>query len=529
VPELQRLVATYERVSSEDQRQRETILLQTQELARHLDVHPEVTLVRQYVDDGVSGITPIRDRPAGCRLMSDAASGLFEEVWVYKLDRLGRDEVDQLVARRDFDALGIKVHSVTEGISTPFEYGIRVLMSAEERRVFLARSAAGLERVVRAGRYPGGIAPYGYAVEGERKDSRLVPDDGVVWGDLTAADVIRKIFHLLAENGYSSVRVAEELNQQGIPTAYRMPRRAMRGKLTQGVWRPGRIHQIVKNTTYRGEYRYGKRSKKTSREIISVPIPRLVSDEIWYVAQDVLAARRWAPSGRRRNYLLKSRLKCEVCRLNYSGTISHGDVWYRCNGALVGRGRMEGRCYGKGVKGVYIEAKVWDDIERFLREPGDLLSELTTELEVNGDSAAATKEAERVTLGAARDGVKEQRERLLDLYVDGQFDRSELDHQMNDIKERSAVIEARLRDLEPDTEPLSEMPHRDLLDELRYRLNHGLSDDQKQEIVSLLVRRITIHTTVGEDAKKTARAVVEYAFPTVVETHADTGSWPLPA
>jgi hypothetical protein len=53
----------------------------------------------------------------------------------------------------------------------------------------------------------------------------------------------------------------------------------------------------------------------------------------------------------------------------------------------------------------------------------------------------------------------------------------------------------------------------ELLDEVRGRLDAGLTDEQRQEIVRLLVK-ITVRTDASEKGgKKSARAVVEYAFP----------------
>ena len=116
-----RRVATYERVSSEDQRDRETIKTQTDEIARHLVGQPGVELVSRYVDDGVSGTIPLADRPDGRRLLADAAAHRFEELWLYKVDRLGRDAVDLLVVRRRLDALGIALVSVVEDLEADGE------------------------------------------------------------------------------------------------------------------------------------------------------------------------------------------------------------------------------------------------------------------------------------------------------------------------------------------------------------------------------------------------------------------------
>jgi site-specific DNA recombinase len=153
--------ASYERVSSEDQRERETIRTQTDELARSLAADPHVRLVERYVDDGVSGTIPLAKRPGGARLMRDAAAGCFDELHVYKFDRLGRDAVDLLVVRRRLLELGIRVRSVVEGEPDLLGYDVQAVVADHGRREFLRRSADGVNRAAREGRYCGGIVAFG--------------------------------------------------------------------------------------------------------------------------------------------------------------------------------------------------------------------------------------------------------------------------------------------------------------------------------------------------------------------------------
>jgi hypothetical protein len=65
----------------------------------------------------------------------------------------------------------------------------------------------------------------------------------------------------------------------------------------------------------------------------------------------------------------------------------------------------------------------------------------------------------------------------------------------------------------------------DTLAEIRSRLDAGLTDAQRQEIVRLLAS-VVVHTSVDENGKKTAKALVTYRFPGVVNTFTGTGSWP---
>ena len=58
----------------------------------------------------------------------------------------------------------------------------------------------------------------------------------------------------------------------------------------------------------------------------------------------------------------------------------------------------------------------------------------------------------------------------------------------------------------------------DVLSEIRNRLDGGLTQAQRQEIVQLLVRRITVHTTLPKQGRKQVRIVIDYRFPGAAKT-----------
>ena len=525
-----RPVATYERVSSEDQRERETIKTQTEELARQLQSDPSVDLIARYPDDGVSGTIPMSERPGGRRLLEDAARGRFKEVWIYNTDRLGRDDVDPLLVRRELERLGVRVRSLTEDIDDPFMFHIYVAVAAKARRDFLERSAAGMNRAARDGRYCGGIAPLGYRVEGKKPQVYLVPSDTWMWGNLSEAEIVRRIYDRLAIDQWSCRRIADEFNGLGVPTSYQKDGRGVRGRATQGKWRPGRIRNLVVNTIYRGELQYGRRStRRGGREVISAKVAPLVSDEIWYAAQETLARNRLMPKNGKRFYLLRSIIKCGTCGLNYCGSTGNGNVRYRCDGQLVERGPIEGKCTGKSIKGADLEPVVWSDIQRWVRNPGDdMLADL--EAEISREGVKAVAEAEHLTLSTALDDLDAQRQRVIDLQIRGRLSDEELDSHLDRIGADRAELERRIAALEPATEDEKEPEVTpDLLEELSRRLDEGLRDEERQEIVRLLVRRIVINTEPLDGRKRRATAIVEYRFPSVVSTCNGRGSSPPPA
>ncbi len=521
-----RRIATYERVSSEDQRQRRTIQTQTEELAKHLQVEEGVHLVERYIDDGVSGTVPMAKRPAGRRLLEDAAKGNFDEVWVYRLDRLGRDDVDPLIVWRNLESLGVSVYSVTEGTSDPFMISIRVAVNAQERRTTLQRSADGMERIVKAGHFPGGICPLGYLVEGLRQEARLIPSSRIICGNWTAADLIRQIFQWLGVEHWSCPQIANHLNALGVPTAYQhlAPGRSRAERKTglQAKWRAGRIRNLVILTVYKGVYQYGKRSKKREREIWEVPVPALVSNDLWKAAQETLARNRLIAKNTPRHYLLTGLIKCGGCGKTYCASLGRNNiVSWRCTGRMISRYGSDGRCQSKMIKGTAIESIIWKDIERWFREPGDLLKEL--EAELNQGKDAAVEKTEIITLEARLKELEQEKNGYHRQNAKGFLMDEELQDFLNELADSKAAVEKRLIELAPQ-EAVQESLPLDLLQELRRRLDGGLSEEQRQEIARLLVKRITIKTK-GDDEKRHCEAEVTYRFNDAVNYDRGRGSW----
>jgi len=522
---LPRRVAAYERVSSEDQRERETIKTQTEELARRLEREPDVQLVERYADDGVSGTIPLAERPAGGRLMRDAARGRFTELWVYKLDRLGRDAVDLLVVRRRFLELGIRVISVVEAEPDLLSYDVQAVVADHARREFLRRSADGLNRAAREGRYCGGMVSYGYRVQGGRQLARFVPDDTVVAAGLTAADVVRLAYRRVGLEGWSCRRVAEELNALGVPPHYARDGRGVRGRRTCGVWRAGRIRNLLVEPIYMGIRKHGRRSGKPDREVIIAAVEPLVSLELWQGAQDGLARNRICAKNTPVRYLLRGVITCGECGLRF--VASHGRdavVWYRCNGRMRDRGPLEGRCRNRSLNADWLEPLIWADIERWLRDPGDLLEELDDDRERG--TAAAVALAESLTIQQALAHLDAERAQAQRLAMRGSLTDEELDRELERIEGSRAGLEGRLAALLPspvvDPVPTETV---DLLAKLRQRLDVGLSEVERQHIVELLVSvRVTQETSDGELPR--TRVAVRYQFPGAVETRTRTGSSP---
>jgi site-specific DNA recombinase len=80
--------AVYLRVSTEEQRERQSIDTQRDWAGRYFGLH-EITCIEWYMDNGVAGTVAFEARLEGARLLRDARAGLFGTLYVYRLDSWG--------------------------------------------------------------------------------------------------------------------------------------------------------------------------------------------------------------------------------------------------------------------------------------------------------------------------------------------------------------------------------------------------------------------------------------------------------
>jgi site-specific DNA recombinase len=104
-------------------------------------------------------------------------------------------------------------------MSTPsgkFMFNIFAAAAEFARDGQIERSIEGTNHWAKEGVWLGGIVPYGYHVAGQKKQARLVVSEAPLPGlTLSEADVIRMIYRLLADEGWSCIRIAEHINALG--------------------------------------------------------------------------------------------------------------------------------------------------------------------------------------------------------------------------------------------------------------------------------------------------------------------------
>lgn len=135
--------------------------------------------VATFVDPGISASVPLRERPAGKRMLEDAKKG--DTIFASKLDRIFRSACDALTMAEIFKEKGIKLVLFNFGVEPvngngigEFFFTIIAAVAQLERTLIWERMIDGKKAKKLKGGHVCGKAPYGYRVEGRGRASRLI-------------------------------------------------------------------------------------------------------------------------------------------------------------------------------------------------------------------------------------------------------------------------------------------------------------------------------------------------------------------
>jgi|GEM_PF-572168 len=505
-------VAAYYRVSTEEQRDRQTIETQRHAVRQYAE-REGYDLVREYLDDGVSGTVPLPDRPGGAELLRDGPGVLL----VYRLDRIGRDTVVTISALQALKAAGWKLQSSQENLEDLLLTEIKAVLASEERRTLARRSHDGMRRKAKAGGWLGGTAPYGYRVEGLRGEATIRPCEAEVVPGVSEAEVVRRMFRLSAE-GKTCQEIADYLNALGVVPSYRPKDGSTRGIRTRQIatkWRPGRVARVLAQTTYMGEHTFKFHSGYISRQF-----PALVDAPTWHAAQATKKKNTRAGSGNaNRLYLLKGKIICERCGRVYVGqtfTDNRGKKRYYYTMAR-GRRRKDkyGDCKHKVIRALDLEAAAWADVSELLENPGAILGEVEAHLGGNIEARATLQEEVADYTRRLRDKDAE-RDRVVTAFRRGLISDTQLERQLAETEEERTALAGYLSDLEARLASKGAVADQArsvaaLLERFKGRLTESVDAKTKRAILNELVERIDVYTW-EEDGQKHQRLQIVYRF-----------------
>ena len=526
-------VAAYLRVSSQVQRQRETIASQREAVLHHGHrcgwAIPDAYV---FADDGFSGAT--LERPALEALRDGVASGEIETVLVWSIDRLSRNFAHQILLQEEFARTGAKIMCVQEpDDATPQGMLLRQILSViseYERTLIAERSRRGKIHRARQGSLNMLTrAPYGYRLirKTETCGARLEVDE-------TEARVVRRIYELYVRDGLKMHEIGPRLDAQGV-----RPRYAQH-------WSSSTVSVILRNEAYVGKAAYlktmssGKRIRhnrigrqnggavrrltgRTARargEWIELPVPAIVDEALFARAQQQRAAnQRFSARKTTEQTLLQGLCVCAHCGYtmgrNSAGKTSPKTPrrhYYRCHG-IDGWRRPQGAvCDNPAVRADELDEAVWKEVFAMLERPELIQREINRRLAAANDTIDARRRTDTLQGELAR--ITARMRRLLDAYQEEVIT-------LDELRERKTPLQARQRSILSELDALkaaeldrgSRLSLATTMERFLRRMREGaqsMSLAQRQRIVRLLVREVR----VGKDAVTICHSIPIQTSPT---------------
>jgi site-specific DNA recombinase len=363
--------AIYARVSSDHQREQETIASQTAALQTYAADHGYVVPPEWvFEDDGYSGTTLVRP---GLEAVRDlAAAGHIAAVVVYAPDRLSRKYAYQILLTEEFARRGVAVvYCNAPAAHTPEEHllvQVQGMIAEYERAQLLERTRRGKRHKAQAGSVNVlSAAPYGY-----RYVKKTDHTDAYYEVHEAEAALVRQVYAAYTRDGLSMYAIARRFNQTQVPTR------------TGGRWDPATIRKMLRNPAYIGKACFGQRAPSTRQRItrrlrltgrlpvrdqarrdrpreewVEIPVPALIAEDTFAWAQAQLEHNiRFARRRTKRPTLLQGLLVCAQC--GYA--VCRRRRMYRCWGR-EGHEHAHGPvCTAPVVRQDHLDALVWGEV-----------------------------------------------------------------------------------------------------------------------------------------------------------------------
>ena len=253
------VAAIYARVSSDKQKEENTIASQTAALiafAREQGYSVPDEWV--FEDEGYSGATLVR--PGLERVRDLAAEGQIQAILVHAPDRLSRKYAYQVLLTEEFARAGVEVLFVKAPRNATAEDQLLLqfqgMIAEYERAQILERSRRGKRHRAREGQVSVlSGAPFGYCYV--RKTDQMAAYYAMIEAE---AQIVRSVFERYTAQGLGLGAIACLLNEEHVAT-----------RKQTGRWERSVIWAMLRNPAYKGTACFGK-TQKAPRQRITRPL-----------------------------------------------------------------------------------------------------------------------------------------------------------------------------------------------------------------------------------------------------------------
>jgi site-specific DNA recombinase len=473
-------IAIYIRVSTEEQAQQGySIDAQKERLIAFCTSQgwEDFTL---YIDDGYTGTN--LNRPALKRMIRHIEEKKLDVVLVYKLDRLGRKQLDVLhLLEEVFEKNGVAFKSATEPFdtSTPLGkamLGILAVFAQLERDMIVERTTAGRRQRLSQGLWHGGPVPFGYTWNKAAQQLEIVPEE---------AHIVREIYRQYLQ-GQSRLAIAEW-------AAARTKARVFDHAVVRDILsRPIYIGKLINNGV-----------------IVEGRHEAIIDSETWYAVQREWERRKdgLTPVG---EYLLTGLLECGVCgspivhvrRKQTRGGKTYVYELYACKNQHVRpkERSTELRCWLGYQHRSQVEDYVIGQIKEISLSPEKVTAIIESKEERPDNDEAIRGLQERLHI------VNEGLENLYDAIQSGVVRAAAVSDRIKKLEEEREAIETQLDDLKVKIPPYREKEEIQLLIRQIGEAWDYLTFDEQKTMVRRIMKKIvlnkkadpTIHWNIAE-------------------------------
>lgn len=322
------------------------------------------------------------------------------------------------------------------------------------------------------------------------------------------AGIVKQIFQWVVTEGLTVRGIVKRLQRLKI-----QPRKSKRG-----VWSTGTISRMLRNESYIGKSHYNKsqavvpknplknqkykRIKKTSRrkrpreEWFEIPIPPILSEDVFYKVQKQLDANsHFSPRNGKHNDLLAGLLYCECsyCMGGEGGNTQNR--YYRCRNRIY-RFSLKRTCFAKGVNVERLDRPVWDKVKSLLTNKKLLREQAERWLtKKEMEKVKGLSEAEIESLENSLKGLIREEKRQAKAYGEGLISFETFKELAEEIKFKKTSLERQLGKLK--IQRLKEQKQPQLtIDEvckLAPGVLEGFLKEEKQVVLRKLVDRILVN------------------------------------
>lgn len=301
----------YYRYSSDAQR--DVSITQQKQSAHEYAKKHGYHIIKEYDDPAYSGTRD--DRPAFQLMLYEVEKLRPAYLILWKTDRLSRDRIDAVLAKKRLRECGVKIVYVAESIPEDDE-ATQILMESIYEAMAASFIVSHRKNVVRGMTYNAenavynGIKVLGYIGKPNQKYEI----------DEKTAPIVQRIFKEYSE-GIPMQKICNSLNDAGLRTIH------------GNAFTVNALRHILTHRAYIGEYKFGD-------VIIKDGMPHIIDDETFQKAQERLesnkrggkgAVRKLHPEIPIEDYWLSGKLYCGLCGgtlQGVSGTGKRGDLYY---------------------------------------------------------------------------------------------------------------------------------------------------------------------------------------------------------